>query len=314
MKTIRIASGVALVFALLAVSEGTASAAGAALDPNDLSPKARTELKAEIDKARVDTPDIFKSVQDVAARAKDLDAAARTPGIPLTRYFKSLGPRAFYPMMELLVFDAHTSRDLPKSAESALRIGLLEAVGGIRDTRAIPALSRVLDQARDTDTVRAASEALAKIGTDDALTLLTTAATKARSADAPRERAILAGLHDCRREPAARFLGSRLGEQPDGETAKVLAKSLGGVGNAWAWKTLTAQQEAAATRKAAAEALMRAFVAYGGDVREAAAKALLVVDDPSTPALVAKAKAGASGDLTRALDDLDRRFANNPAR
>ncbi len=313
MKTIRFASAAILGFALLAMP-ADASAAGVALDSTQLDATARTSLKADIDKARGESPDVFKAVYDIAARAKDLDAESRAPGIPFTRYFKNLGPRAFYPLVELMVFDSHAPSGLPATAESALRIGVIEAVGGIRDARAMPALAKVFESSRDLDTVRASANAIGKLGTDDGVQLLITSAKKFQTTDPARERAILVGLHDCRREAAAHFLAQRLDGQPaDAETAKALIKSLGGVGNSWAWKTLP-QNEAAATRKAAAEGLMRAFVHYTGDLREAAAKALLVVDEASTPQMIAKAKAGASRETVMALDDFDKRFAQNPVR
>lgn len=40
----------------------------------------------------------------------------------------------------------------------------------------------------------------------------------------------------------------------------------------------------------------------------------MVVDEPTTPALVQAARAGASAEANAALDELLRRFANDPAR
>jgi hypothetical protein len=315
LRTLRLVSGVALALALVSMSGDASAATGAALDATDLPAKTRTDLKAEIDKARIATPDLFRQVQDIAARAKELEAGARAPGIPLTMQFKPLGNRALFAMLELLVFDSHT-KDLPPSAASALRLGLLEAVGAIRDARAIPVFEKVIDIGRDDLTLRASSEGLARIGTDDSLKILFAAATKAKTNDAgnDRERALLSGMHDGRRESVARFLAKRLQQNPDAETAKVVVKSLGGVGNAWAWKTFTDQTEASCTRGIAANALVDAFVRTSGDVREAAAKAIMVVDDASTPTLIAQAKSGASRDVAAALDDLSARFAKNPTR
>src|SRR5262249_49865855 len=153
---------------------------------------------------------------------------------------------------------------------------LIEAVGSIRDPRAIPVLAKILDVSRDDKTTRASAEGLARIGTDDALNILTKAALSAKTdAGNARERAILSGMHDARRANAARFLAKRLEQNPDAETARVLAKSLGGVGNAWAWRTLSNQSEASATRGIAANALVDTYVRFRGEVREQAAKALL---------------------------------------
>ena len=51
-----------------------------------------------------------------------------------------------------------------------------------------------------------------------------------------------------------------------------------------------------------------------GEARDAAAKALLVVDDSHTPALIADARKSASPDLQKALDDLAAKLAHNPTR
>lgn len=312
MKIFKLTTAFLLATSLL-VSTVDASAAGVALDARNLDAKSRAELTAQIAAAKQQTPELFTSAFDIAQRAGELDAAGRTPGIPLTRHFRNLGPRAYYPLMELLVFDAHAPAGLSDSATSALRLGVIEAIGQIREARAVPFLARLLD-ARDVATVEAAAAGLAKIGNDDALTALTSAAVRAKAAEGPRERAILAGMHDCRRERAARFLADRLRERPEAETARVIVKSLGGVGNRWAWTTLAARTEEAATRTLAAEALVTAFVAYADDVRESSAKAMLVVDSPTTTALVAAAKASAPRDTVLALERFERRFAANPSR
>lgn len=312
MKIRRLAAAFVVSSAVFAFA-GDAFAAGVAIDPTSIDAKSRAALSGEIARARQETPELFASAFDIARRAGELDAAARMPGIPLTRHFRNLGPRGYYPLMELLVFDAHTVPGLSESAAAALRIGVIEAIGQIREPRAVPFLARLVD-VRDLATVEAAAGGLAKVGTDDALGALSSAALRAKTADAPRERAILAGMHDCHRERAARFLADRLRERPDAETARVVIKSLGGVGNKWAWATNGARNEEASTRALAAEALVDAFVAYSDDVREAAAKALLVVDAPTTSASLAAAKGKATRDVALALERFERRFAANPAR
>lgn len=319
MKTMNIArksiAGIALSLALLGMSSN-ASAAGAGLDASALAPATQNELRTEIEKARATVPELFKAVADIAAQAKELDANARTQGIPLTLHFKPLGNRALYPMLEALVFDSHAPADLPPSAAAALRLGLIESVGSIRDPRAIPVLAKLLELGRDDQTVRVSAQGLARIGTDESLGILTAAALKAKTTDAgnARERAILSGMHDARRESAARFLAKRLQQNPDNETARIIAKSLGGVGNSWAWKTLSDQREASATRSIAASTLVDAYVRFGPEFREQATKAILVIDEASTPSLIAVARKGASTDLAAALDELERRFAANPIR
>lgn len=312
MKTMRHGLGLVLALALMA-SAGRADAAGLLLDANELPAPTRTTLAREIAAARAATPELFRQVHEVAARAEELDAASRLRGAPLTRHLKALGPRALMPMLEMLAFDAHAPADLTPTARAALRVGLLEAIGIVRDARAIPVLARVLDRERDLDHVRASAEALSRIGTDVAIAAVTSALSAAKD-DAGRERAILTGLGDARRESVARLLAARLDAGPEESTARVLARSLGGVGNAWAWRTMSSRSEEAASREIAARALLRAFLRYSGETRKAAEKALLVVDAPQTPALVAEARRAANADTAPALDALAARLAKNPAR
>lgn len=312
---LRIFSGVFLALAI-GLSAGDASAVGVELDGATLPAKTRDALRADIAKARTEVPELFKAVNDVVAHAKELDAQARAPGVPLTLHFKALGPRALMPLIDVLAFDGPAVRDLNETASSALRVGLIEAIGIIRDGRAVPVLAQVLETTREESVVRASSEALSRIGNDEALASLTTSLQKADATrNLGRTRAILSGMHEFRREAGARLLATRLDSERDADTAKVLAKSLGGVGNAWAWKTKMSQGEASVTRKTAARALVDAYAKWNSnDVREAAAKALLVVDEPSTPALIAAAKSGAARETVTVLEQLEQRFAQNPTR
>src|SRR4051794_24113208 len=85
-------AGAVLSFALLGMSN-SASAAGVVLSENDLSAATRAGLKIEIEKARIATPELFKTVADVVARARAIDDGARAKGVPFTMHFKPLGNR-----------------------------------------------------------------------------------------------------------------------------------------------------------------------------------------------------------------------------
>ena len=319
MKTmIKLSLGFCAVL-VLALTSVDASAAGLAVDANELAAKSRSSLKADIDRARVETPELFRQVYDIAKHAGELDAASRKPGVPLTMHFKVLGNRALMPMLELLAFDGHAPSDLTPSAQSALRVGLLEAVGIVRDARAIPVLARVAFRERDAETTRASADALGRIGTDDAFAALVAALD---SADAPgsttggteRINALLAGVGSARRIDGTKLLAKRLDAHPDAITAKAIAKALGVAGNAWAWKTFTNRTDEATVRELAARALVKTFLDYTGEARTAATTAILVVDAAQTPALINDARRAASADQLVALDDLAAKLAKNPTR
>lgn len=317
MKTlIKLSLGMVAVLAL-AMTSADASAAGLVVDMNELAASTRASLKADIEKARAETPDLFRQVYDVAKHAGEIDAASRKPGIPLTLHFKTLGNRALMPMLEMLAFDGHAPADLTPSAQAALRVGLIEAVGIVRDARALPVLARIALRERDVDMTRAAADALGRLGSDEAYASLVTALDAADAVSAngsDRVRALLAGVGSARRIDGTKLLAKRLEAHPDDATAKSLAKALSSAGNAWAWKTLSSRTDEIAVRENAARALVKAYVAYTGEARGAASNALLVVDDSHTTALIADAKRAASADQVAALDELAARFARNPSR
>lgn len=249
-------------------------------------------------------------VRQAVLQKQALDAKARGHRAPIALYLRGMGKQALDPMLEL-VSGGPAAAGLPTEAVNAARRDLVEAIGLLRDPKATPVIAALLDKESDGDLVRTAAEALARIGTDDAVARLRGALGKAAGA---RATAILAGMGDCRRESVARLLADRLLAHPDEATARVLVRSLGNVGNAWAWKTMPSRAEEGAVRALAARALVDAYTRYDGDLRTAASNALMVVDDASTPALVSAARASASGDTARALDALAARFAANPAR
>lgn len=292
-----------------------AHAAGLEMDASALPAKARASLTSDIAQARATSPHHFANVRDVIVNADALDAKSRTPGLPFTARFKAMGPNALMPMLEAVAFDAHAPMPAKDTARAAVRVGLLEAIGSIRDDRAVPVLAHVLAEANETQVVQAASTALARIGTDVSIAVLVRAQANAQKTEpgGTRERAILRGMHDGRRAAIGKLLVARVATA-DEATAKVIAHSLGGVASAWAWTAIYDKAELVETRAVAGRALVELYAARSGEVRESAAKAVLVVDDPSTPAYVASAKKGANADLSRALDELERRFVDNPAR
>lgn len=319
MKTMMKLSLGILAAIALATTAAAASAAsgGLAIEASDLPAASRSSLVADIEKARVEVPDLFRQVHDIARRAGEIDASSRRPGAPLTMHFKVLGPRALMPMLEMLAFDSHTPEGLTASARAALRVGLVEAVGIVRDARAVPVVARIALRERDVDMTRASADALGRIGTDEAFAALVTAVESAEKGTTPggeRVLALLAGVGSSRRVDGVNLLAKRLDAHPDAATAKAIAKALGTAGNAWAWKTLASRTGEATVREIAARALVKAYVAYSGEARMAASNALLVVDDAHTASLIADARRVASPDQAALLDDLAVRFAKNPTR
>ena len=286
---------------------------GAVIAPTRLPPADLAELQARIAQARAADPRSFERLAQLRADLPRLDARKRGRLAPLTPMLKSMGPQALMPMLERLATDDPGRGDLTETAWLAWQTSLLEAVGMRRDPRAEPVLRAILDSAQPEFLVRhMAAAAYARLGTDavaDRLVAMSDAA-------GPWQQPVLAGMGHCRRLVIAQRLADVVQGQPSADTALLVARSLGDVGSVLAWKTpiVAKSGEQTATRAAAAAALVQAYVLYDGAVREMAAKALLVVDDPSTPDLVESARNGADAETCAALDRLANRFANSPIR
>jgi hypothetical protein len=297
----------------LCSTAATASAApGTSFDSTRLPVQARTELRTSIDKARATDPAAFHEVREVFAKAHEADLHARGRKAPTSLRLAALGTKALLPMLELVAFDAPPLAPGEKAADRAsVNRDLIEAIGLLRDARSMPVLVAVLARESDFATTRTAAEAIARMDSDEAASTLVASVGKASG---ERATAILAGMGSCHRAVVARTLSDRLAAHPDDAAARQVIKSLGHVGSAWAWKTLADRTDEAASRETAARALVAAYMQYTGEAREAAAKALLVVDDAHTDALIEAARRGASADVAVALDELARRFAANPTR
>jgi len=286
---------------------------GVVLSPDRLPANVRVTLSAEIEQARALQPAAFTAVATIQARLPELDAHKRGRYASVGPLLKTLGPSALLPMLQVIAFEGPSRGALSESAWTAYRSGLLEAVGVLRVPRAEPVLQAVLDgDERNSHVLRSAAEALGYLGTDSATAkLIALAGTRG-----PKQTAVLAGMGSCRRLPVAQVLATQLAARPAESIALVVVKSLGEVGNAWAWKTpgVTAKNEEAAVRDTAARALVAAFASYPDPVRQAASNALMVVDAPSTPAQIADARGHASPSTSAALASLAARFDRNPTR
>jgi len=305
-----------VVFVLLALGltcvASTASAKGALIGPADLSPPARAALLADIAKARRNDPQTFSWLQDLRWQVALPDAkkAGRYAAIGAT--LAGWGQRALMPMLQELAVDSLPRGKLTATAWRAWRVGLLEAVGSLRDPRSAAVLSAILDSyISEHQVIRAAAEALGRLSTDEAAAKLISLSQQGGIKQLP----VLAGMGHCRRVVVAQRLSEAIASAPDWRTAKIVARSLGDVGSAWAWQTPvdSSSGEELATRGVAAAGLVSAFVAFSyEDVRQALTRAILVVDDPSTPDLIAAAKEGAPAGLAAALDELQARFDRSP--
>ena len=256
----------------------TAAAAGLLLAPSDLAREERDAVRRGVAEARRREPEAFVALGRVVREL----SGQRSPRPAAARSLRRLGATALYPMLEALVLDAAPLGALADDQVSALAVGMLEALGRLRDGRAAPLLRAAFARAAGGDPSRAAAEALGRSCDDPALALLRAALRDARRA------AAIDGLGQCRRAVAAELLAAELDASVDEDEARHLAVALGRQASSWAWKALgpAREQEGLRVRRRASQALVRGYLRHDGSVRAAHRLGLRMAAHPELRSIV----------------------------
>lgn len=277
---------------------------------------ARARLQTSITAAHAREPATFDAVRAIVARADELDQHKQGrlyPMTPLLRGVTHGHAASSMALLEPLVAPQRFTMPSSEPARIALRAGLIEAAGDLKDPAAAPVFRAIVTSSTEFYEVRAAAEALGKLALDaDVATLSQLATTPGAKQDA-----VVSGLGACRRASAARALEAVVAQHPTGMAAKHLLRSLSAMGSAWGLATPNAAPaaEISAIRDTTARAALAMFVAATEpDVRTDASNALVVIDAPDAPQWIADAKRTASPELATALDALAARLAKNPTR
>jgi hypothetical protein len=215
------------------------------------------------------------------------------------------------PMLEALAIKAPAHGTLNDAEWDALKIGLLEAVGVLGDSRARPVVLAALEAPGQSAAVQsAAARAVGRVGGDDGLALLTKHAVKG---DALLLAAI-GGLGEMRRIESAKHLAGLLASTKDPAVAKAAATALGTLGSSWAWRAMGPKAEATglAVRKVCADALVSSYARSKDKVRIAAGEAILMVDHPDTVDLLRASRSAVKD--ARIVDDMIARVERQRAR
>lgn len=284
---------------------------GAVIAPDKLAAKERTTLAQAIAAERIANPGAFEKLAQLRQDLPALDADKRGRAVPVAAILKTMGPGALLPMLNELAFATRGREGLTDSAWKSWRVGIVEAVGYLRDGRSAPVLTAILDGPdSDFELIRSAAGALGKLGTDRAAQKLVTMARQKND----KQLAVVAGMGHCRRLVIANELAAMLLAEQDAATAAIIAHSLGDVGSAWAWKTpiVKASGEEDTVRLAAARALVASFLRHDGEARSSITKAVLMVDHANTLTLIETQRKNVRPEQRVPLDELATRVRNNP--
>lgn len=275
----------------------SARADGLATSPSAMPEEARATLAKEIASFKAVHPEAFTAVRDVKGYHKETYQKFRNPRPHVAAELRALGPNALLPMLDELVFHAPAQGADSNDDMAALTVGLVEAVGSLRDARSGPALKAIFESSKGLVAVSGA-RGLGKLCGDAEL------ATLRGHLDGASRGAAIQGLGECMRIEAANELATQLASAKSDDDATAIARALGSIGSSWAWAALGASQEKAglAVREVAARALVPAFVVRSGETRARIGKSIAMLDHPVVPELLAKARQGADAETQAELD------------
>jgi hypothetical protein len=307
MRTLKIASVIA-AFAALTLGSGAALADGLAAKTSQLGAEARTSLAGEIAAYRKTNPQAFEAVRAVGGHRPENYKKFRNPVPTTSREFRALGASALLPMLEALAFETPAERAQLTDAEAtALTVGMLEAVGTLRDPKSAPVVHAIFASgANNAAVLAAAARALGRLGGDAELSALTAAAVPGNA----RMLAAIEGLGECRRIEAAKHLSSLVATASDDRTLETLGLALGSVGSSWAWKTRgdAKASEGLAVREVAAKALTAAYPRASGEAQRQMQRSLGMVAHPQSLEIIDRARATASPAAAASLATLRARL------
>ena len=248
---------------------------------------------------------------------------ARSPEPNCSRELRALGTAGLLPMLSALALDwapQGLSQDAAHrtAEERALTVGMLEAIGTLRDTRARPVLHAMWQQAatrqdmlaplgRQMTVARATAEAIGRLG--GALEM--TALQQHLRAEDPLYSAAIAGLGVCKRTDAAALLVDALAKAKDEPTQRWVLQALGAVSSSWSWQALgrVRMEDGLKVRTRVTTALVPMLAKTQGETRERVVQALQLADLPDLPARLAQLRTTADATLQHDIDDLLGRVA-----
>ncbi|MBK7580107.1 MAG: hypothetical protein IPI67_07855 [Myxococcales bacterium] len=288
--------GSVLLIAPAALADGIGI--GSSALPND----ARAKLENDIAAAKASQPKAFLAVKNVKGHRPEHYSKNRNPYPTVSRELRGLGAPALLPMLEALAFKAPERGSLTDVEWDALALGMLEAVGVLKDTRASAVVDAIFEAQGLRDGVRlAAARAAGRLGGEAELKLLT---SHAKSGD-PLELAAIHGLGEMMRLESAKHLAQILSTTKDDAVATAAATALGTLGSSWAWRSLgpKAAPTGREVRRLCSAALIPRYARSKGSLRIAASEALLMVDHPETLDLL-RSERSMSGADRKAVDAL----------
>ncbi len=269
-------------------------AAGAAplLAPDSVPADVTRSLAAAVRADRPRNAEAYRRVADLASLRPEVYRRSRAQRPTVTPELRALGPTALLPMLDALAVGGYP-RALTADESAALRLGLLEAVGGLGDPRALPVLRAVFRGTADAGELRAAARGLARVCEPGDRQLL-------EAATGVRAEAARAALGVCRSPEASQWLAAQLDAETDAARAVAAARGFAEGASSWGRNAVES-----ALRLRAARAMVRRWIGTPAE-REAFGVALLAMGGAEALSAVREAMPGAPPAVLAGLRSFER--------
>ena len=266
------------------------------LDPRAVPAGVSRPLAAAVRLDRARQPEAYRRVADLDGMRPESYRRTRAGRPSVALELRAMGPTALLPMLDALAPTGYP-RALSPEEQSALRQGLLEAVGNLGDARALPLLRGVFATATEAPELRAAARGLSRVCQDsDRRTL--------QSATGPQGEAAAAALGLCASPEANAWMVARLESARDPAYASALASGLAEATASWA-RSGPRWTVDSPLRARAARAVVRRWLDLPAQ-RNAIGVAALAMGGAEMLAAVRGARRGSPADASTGLATLER--------
>lgn len=252
------------VFSLVLMLATATSAAAQHDEPRAKTPdfSAHEELEdvaGELHRKWSQRPELFAELHGARQFVTNWYQQRGSRAMNVARTLQGLGDDALLPMLWALVADDPFQLGMTLRAWRSWRVGLLEAVGRLRDERSLPVLLSIIAGNDPHEPVRqTATSALGRVGDTESIAAVIDIARH----NPDKREAIIAGLGDARRQVALQYLLEIVGSEDHAEYHRAAIRALGDWANQWAWQTSTRspyRQEGEKGRRAVIDTLVDAY-------------------------------------------------------
>lgn len=269
----------------------------------------------DLEQIRHESPEAFETVEYArrAVIAWGERSGQRPPNVP--RMLTGEDDDALLlAMLWRLTDDDPLASGMELRAWRRWRIGLIEAIGRMRDERSLPVLYSVVAGPQPSGRVRtAATSALGRVGDRDYIERVVELADD----DEDRRSAIVRGLGDARRLVALEYLLEIAVRTDDEDRRAAAIRAAGDWANQWAWQTSSLaphRDEGREGRRRVVEVLVDEYPGFGPSSRREAVKSLQLAGGADGRDRALKRAGEAEGQHRRLFEQLAGRLADSPLR